>query len=153
MDSLLKKQFALDELMPLIRERLKAGQNVRIYPNGTSMLPMIRQGVDSVVLSPLPEKLRKFDIPLYQRKSGQYVLHRIVKTGSQYTCIGDNQFNLEFGIEPDQMIAVVSAFYRGGHLYSVRHPLYRLYYLFWHYSRPGRKCWLGFKALVRRVLK
>ena len=30
-------------------------------PGGVSMLPMLRQGLDQVVLSPLPEKLKKYD--------------------------------------------------------------------------------------------
>ena len=46
------------QLMPLIRERLDAGQTVRFSPMGISMLPMLRQGIDSVVLSPVPEKLK-----------------------------------------------------------------------------------------------
>ena len=56
-----------DVLMPLLRERLAAGQTVRYLPfRGISMLPMLRQGKDSVELAPLPEKLKKYDLPLYQ---------------------------------------------------------------------------------------
>ena len=62
----------LEELMPLIRERLAAGESVRFSPHGTSMLPMLKDGRDQVILSPLPEKLKKYDLPLYQRKNGQY---------------------------------------------------------------------------------
>ena len=69
----------LDELMPLISERLSAGGSVRFSPHGTSMLPMLKDGRDQVVLSPLPDKLKKYDLPLYRRENGQYVLHRIVK--------------------------------------------------------------------------
>ena len=86
------KEVQLEELMPIIRESLAAGNNVRFLPKGVSMLPMLRQGTDSVLLSPLPETLKKYDLPLYQRDNGQYVLHRIVKTGETYTCVGDNQF-------------------------------------------------------------
>ena len=71
----------LEALMPLILEQLEAGKNVRFSPRGISMLPMLRQGVDSVVLSPLPSRLKKYDLPLYRRKSGQYVLHRVVEAG------------------------------------------------------------------------
>ena len=49
----------LDSLMPLIQERLAAGQTVRFSPMGISMLPMLRQGKDKVELAPLPEKLKK----------------------------------------------------------------------------------------------
>ena len=145
--------FSLEDLMPLIREQLAMGQNVRIYPNGTSMMPMIRQKIDSVILSPLPQTLQKFDLPLYQRKNGQYVLHRIVKAEKTYTCVGDNQFDLEIGLEHSQMIAVVTGFYRGDKLYPVTHLGYRFYCQFWHLSRPMRKIWRRGKSFLRRLLK
>ena len=59
MDSLNNSMIVEAELMPLVRERLAAGQRVRYLPfRGISMLPMLRQGVDTVELSPLPEKLK-----------------------------------------------------------------------------------------------
>ena len=153
MDFLHERQFSLEELMPLIREQLKAGQSVRFSPRGTSMLPMLRQGRDSVVLSPLPERLKKYDIPLYQRKNGQYVLHRIVKTGEVYTCTGDNQTLLEPGITREQMIGIVTAFYRGEKRCEVTSLPYRMYCRLWHWSRPVRWLWRGGKSWIRRLLR
>lgn len=128
--------------MPLIRESLAQGRPVRLHPNGTSMLPMLRQGEDSVVLSPVQQPLRRFDIPLYQRENGQYVLHRIVKVeGSTYTCMGDNQFEPEEGIEHDRVIGVVTAFYRGQTRISVQSRRYGAYCRLWHYTRPLRRLW------------
>lgn len=142
-----------EELLPLIRERIAEGESVRFPPRGTSMLPMIRQGVDNVVLSPLPEKLKKYDIPFYRRKDGQFVLHRIVKVGETYTCIGDNQFLLEPGVAYEQMIGVVTAFTRGDRQHSVREPGYWLYCRFWHYSRPLRRLWRGALWRLRRIFQ
>lgn len=138
---MLEKEYQLEELMPLIRERLAMGHSVKFFPRGISMRPMLRQGIDSVVFSPLPEKLCKYDLPLYQRKNGQYVLHRIVEAGQTYTCVGDNQFQLERGLEHSQMIALVTAFYRKDRKHDVREPGYRLYCRFWHYSRGIRHFW------------
>ena len=131
----------LDELMPLIRERLAAGESVRFSPHGTSMLPLLKDGRDQVILSPLPDKLKKYDLPLYQRENGQYVLHRIVKVRDDYTCMGDNQFTPETGLHKAQMIAVVTAFFRDKRKYGVLAPGYWLYCRFWHYSRPVRWLW------------
>ena len=102
-----------EELLPLIRERLAAGFAVRYMPfRGVSMLPMLRQGKDSVELSPLPEKLKKFDLPVYQRPNGQLVMHRVVDVKEDhYICMGDNTEVFE-KIYPNQMIGVVSAFRR-----------------------------------------
>ena len=64
-DSLPNAVLLEEELMPLIRERLAAGQKVRYLPfRGVSMLPMLRQGIDTVELAPLPEKLQKYDLPV-----------------------------------------------------------------------------------------
>ena len=120
------------QLMPLIRERLEAGQTVRFSPMGTSMLPMLRQGIDSVVIAPVPDKLKKYDLPLYQRDTGKYILHRIVEAGDTYTCMGDNQFQPEPGLRHDQMIALVTVFYRGERQIRCDSPLYQLYCRVWH---------------------
>lgn len=138
--------------MPLIREKLDSGNSIRIFPRGTSMLPMLRQGIDSVVLSPLPEKLNRFDLPLYQRTNGQYVLHRIVKCGQTYTCVGDNQFILEDGLQHGQMIAMVTCFYRGDRMIQTNSVGYRLYIRFWHLSRPVRCLWRKGIGWLRRHL-
>ena len=147
-------QARMDDLIPIFRERLPAGQCIRFSPRGISMLPMLRQGIDSVVLSPVPEKLKKYDIPLYQRDDGKYILHRIVKVGETYTCIGDNQFDYETGVRHDQVIAVVTSFTRGQRLHSVNELPYRLYCRFWHYSRGLRHFWRrGIGWLKRHIRK
>ncbi len=146
-------ETSLEELMPLMTECLSAGKSFRFSPRGISMLPMLREGIDSVVLSPLPEKLRKYDIPLYRRDNGKYVLHRIIKAGETYTCIGDNQFAAESGIHPEQMIAVVTEFYRGEKKYSVNDLRYKIYCRFWHLSRPLRHFWRRGIGFLRRHLK
>ena len=124
--------------MPLILEGLALGNSVRFSPRGTSMLPMLRQGKDSVILSPLPDKLKKYDLPLYRRDDGHYVLHRIVGVGETYTCMGDNQFLPEAGLRQEQMIAVVTAFCRGNRQIPVTSRGYRLYCRVWHHSRRLR---------------
>ena len=139
--------------MPLFREQLAVGQTVRFSPRGVSMLPMLRQGIDSVELSPVPGKLRKYDLPLYRRENGTYVLHRIVDAGCTYTCMGDNQFTAETDLRQEQMIAVVTAFYRGEKKHSVSEPGYRLYCRLWHYSRPVRRFWRRGVGWLRRHLK
>lgn len=147
------KLHRLEELMPHIRETLAQGRNIAIGPKGTSMLPLIRQGVDFVELAPLPERLKKYDLPLYQRDNGQYVLHRIVKAGETYTCIGDNQYDLEKGVRYDQMIAVVAVVYRGEKHVPVTAFSYKVYCRFWHWTRPFRHLYLrGISFIKRRIL-
>ena len=145
-----KKSMHLADLMPLIHEQLDNGISVMIHPRGTSMLPMIREGVDSVVISKLPEKLSKYDVILYQRTNGQYVLHRLIKVENTCTFIGDNQFEKEDGIEYGQLIAIVSSFYRGDKKISVGQLSYKLYCRVWYNSRGIRYLWRRLTGYIQR---
>ena len=87
-----KHTTELAELMPLICEKLEEGREVTFSPHGSSMLPLLKEGRDTVTLAKPAGKLKKYDIPLYRRENGQFVLHRVVRVGDTYTCIGDNQF-------------------------------------------------------------
>lgn len=140
--------------MPLLRERLAAGQIVRYLPfRGVSMLPMLRQGIDTVELSPLPEKLKKYDLPVYQYPSGKYVMHRVVAVKEDhYICLGDNLIQRET-IYPQQLIGVVSAFKRGDKRISVNAFGYRLYSRVWVAIFPVRKLYKRAKGWLRRLLK
>lgn len=145
-----KKEIELKDLLPMIEESIAEGRSVRFLPRGISMMPMLRQGVDCVVLSPAPERLRKYDIPLYRREDGKFILHRVVKVGETYTCIGDNQFEEEPGVRHDQVIAVVTAFSRGENEHRVSELGYQIYCRVWHYSRPFRHFYRRAKGWLRR---
>lgn len=121
-----------------MRELLTGGVDVRIKPGGISMLPTLRPDQDVVILSPLPENLKKYDVPFYIRDDGQLVLHRIVKVGQTYTCIGDNQFLEEPGVRKEQMIGMMSGFVRNGKEHSVDEAGYCLYCRLWHGTRKFR---------------
>ena len=139
--------------MPLIQESLAAGKTVQFMPRGVSMLPMVHPGVDSVTLSPAPKQLHRYDLPLYQRANGQYILHRVVKAeGSTYTCIGDNQFVTEPGVTHDQVIALVTAFTHKGKQVSVTSFGYQAYCRFWCWSRSLRYFVLRAKGWLKRHL-
>ena len=49
--------FSLTETEPIIKEVLESGGEFELYPRGTSMLPLIRQGRDSVILVKRPDNI------------------------------------------------------------------------------------------------
>ena len=153
MDCLLNKEFRLEQLLPLIQETLSQGKGVTFSPRGVSMLPMLRQGRDTVTLMPVDRELKIYDIPLYRRDNGAFVLHRIVKTGDTFTCIGDNQFELEHGVRADQVIGVVESFTRDGRVIKVTDIKYRMYCRCWHWYRPVRRILLAGRHFLGRVLR
>lgn len=125
-------KFKLSEYDETIRVVLESGGEFRLYPRGTSMLPLLRQGTDSVVLVAPSGQLKKNDIPFYLRKNGQYVLHRIVKAeNGNYTLCGDNQRILEEGITDNNIIGVVAKIYRGNKLITPDSLSYRMYMFIW----------------------
>ena len=121
-------QLSGEEQMAFVRQLLAEGRTVRyLFFRGASMLPMLRQGRDSVELSPLPDRLKRYDLPVYRYSSGKYVMHRVVAVREDcYICCGDHLTEPET-VCPEQLIAVVSAFRRGERRISVENPLYRLY--------------------------
>lgn len=154
MDSLHETMIGAEELLPLLRERLAAGQTVRYLPfRGMSMLPLLRQGKDAVELSPLPVKLKKYDLPVYRYPSGKVVMHRVVKVEEDaYICLGDNTYNYEY-IKPEQLIGLVSAIKRGKRRISVASPGYRFYTKVWVALFPLRKFCRTSILKVRALLR
>lgn len=148
-----KLQVSMEELMPIIKEQLAKGNTVRFSPRGTSMLPMLRQGRDSVLLSPLPKQLKKYDVVLYQRTGGAYVLHRIVAVGDTITCLGDNQLDLEWGLRQHQMIGLVTKFYRDGKEHSVEELPYRMYVVLWYQMRRGKRFIRRYMRKIKRIAR
>ena len=105
-----------------------------LYRNvGDSMLPLIRQGKDLVLIVRKPEgRLRKYDVPLYRRDSGQYVLHRILKVReTDYVICGDNRWRRETGITDQHIIGVLTAVIRDGQKLPVTDKRYQLYVHLW----------------------
>ena len=147
-------EVKMKELIPLIEESLCRGQSVRFNPKGVSMLPMLRPGIDGVILSPIKENLKKYDLPLYKSAYGTYLLHRIVEIKEDgYSCLGDNLFVRENGIQQEQMIAVVTAFYRGNKRHEVDEIGYQIYCRIWFHSRKFRYIYLRLKRKLKRMLR
>ncbi|MGN0490507.1 S24/S26 family peptidase [Ruminococcus sp.] len=137
----MSKEVAIDDVIDIMVEKLNSGGTVTFTPKGKSMLPMLRDGEDVVVLSKPKGRLHLFDIPFYKRSNGTYVLHRIINfdADGSYVLCGDNQFDSEHGIKDSDIIGVVTAFYRKGKAYSVNSFSYRLYVNFWFYTRFFRR--------------
>ena len=123
-----KNELKLKDLWPLIEEKINSGAKVTINPGGISMLPLVLAGRDSVVLEKVPGKLKKYDVVLYKRRSGMFVLHRIVgiKDGKYVMC-GDNEYVREYGIEHDAIRAYMTMVIRKKKEISIKSFKYKLY--------------------------
>lgn len=127
-----------------------------IYTNvGDSMEPLIRQGRDLLIITAKPEgRLKRYDVPLYKRDSGQYVLHRILKVrADDYVICGDNRWQREYGISDRHIIGVLTGIVRDGKEISVNDKRYRLYVHLWCDFFYVRAFILMVKHYIKRWLK
>lgn len=126
---------------------------------GTSMNPLIHHQKDNIIVVKNHERLKKYDVPVYQGKNGQYIMHRIVEVHpDHYVIIGDNLMVKEY-VTDDMIVGKLVGFYKNGKHYidCENNKLYKLYSRVWvalYPVRPvyhfARRC-LSF--VKRRILK
>lgn len=105
-----------------------------VYTNvGDSMMPLLREKRDLLIIEKRgPERLKKYDVPLYKRPNGQYVLHRIIKVRKDdYVIVGDNRWQREFGVKDDWIFGVLTGVVRDGKKLDVNNWKYKLYVHLW----------------------
>ncbi len=106
---------------------LKEGEAIGVSPKGRSMLPLMREGKTQVVIEPVDRDLIVGEMPIYMRKDGTYVLHRIVGMDEKnYHIRGDNCVALEIVPKTD-VLGVVTELRLNGRLVHPTDLLYRLY--------------------------
>ena len=124
----MSKSVSLKDIEPVLEDVLESGGSVCFMPNGQSMMPLIREGMDSVVIGPINKKLEKYDAILYKRTNGQFVLHRIVGVKrNSYVLCGDNQYIYEYGVTDDMIIGLMTALKRDGITITPDNSKYRAY--------------------------
>lgn len=148
-----KKKVALEELMPVILEKLNAGGCVRLPATGMSMAPLFRHMRDEIALESVEGRtLKKYDMILYRRDNGQYVLHRIVGYAEGgYILRGDAQYADESPVRRDQVIARVVRYKRNGKEHTCEEKAYKLYVRIRVASLPLRRAYAAVKRRVRRL--
>ncbi len=119
---------------------------------GDSMYPLIRQDRDLLIIEKPRGRLKKYDVPLYKRDSGKYVLHRVLKVRAQdYVICGDNRYVKEYGITDRHIIGVLTAVVRNGREVSVTDWKYRLYAHLWCDFFPVRALIFKIRSILRRL--
>ncbi len=137
------KKLSMEKLYPIMLDEFKNGHEFRMITHGTSMKPLIGDGCDTVILKKVTGKLKKYDIPLYRRSNGGFVLHRIVGFDENgYIMCGDNQTALEHGITDNDIVAVADGVIKNGRLCKLSGIRYRLYLVIITLLRPARRMYI-----------
>jgi hypothetical protein len=125
-----------------------------MYKNvGTSMMPLIREGKDVMIIERPNGRLKKYDVALY-KKNGSYILHRVIKVReSDYVIVGDHCTVREYGITDGDIIGVMKGLIRSGKELDLNSFGYKLYYHLWCDLYPVRVFIIKMKSFVRRALR
>ena len=105
------------EYVSMLRELTEQGREVNMLISGNSMSPFLMHGRDSIRLKKPDRKLRKGDMVFFQRKSGKFVMHRIIRVRKEgFYLLGDSQQNseIEGPIEESQIFAMITSVCRKG---------------------------------------
>lgn len=126
--------------LTMIKELLKQDKQVSLPIKGNSMAPFLINNRDYIYLEKPKNTLKKGDFVLYQRISGQYVAHRIVKTdGNQYYLAGDNQTVIEGPIYQKQILGIVTKVKRKEKWLKEGDLYWEFFEHVWRYILPWRR--------------
>ena len=136
--------------MTTFEEELDTHGRIIFTNRGLSMLPLLRQNRDVLVIDKRgEERMKKYDAVLFKRDSGQYILHRILKLlDGGYYIVGDNCITGEY-VREDQVLGVLRAVRRGSRTIQVTDLGYRCYV---RILRPIHRALLRPRQFVHQIL-
>lgn len=118
---------SLSSNLPDIKKALDTGKIVEFETHGFSMIPLLHDGGDKVLLRKA-KFLKLNDVALCKTDEGRYVLHRVINlNNSGYTLKGDNCVTTEHCTGNDDVIGVAVGFIRKGRKISVNSWSYQFY--------------------------
>jgi len=119
---------------------------------GMSMYPMIRNRKDVIVVKKCTERLKKYDVALY-KVGDNHILHRVLEVSNySYVIRGDNCDRKEYGIKDEQILGVLTEFYRGDKKVNLNGWTYKIYIQLYCVCTPIR--WvlrLGFRVIRKGI--
>ncbi len=119
---------------------------------GVSMLPMLKQRRDTIVVTAKTDRLKPLDVALYKRGDA-YILHRVLKvTESGYIIRGDNCYEDEI-VPEETVIGVLTEFFRKDKHYFCTDEKY-LRYVKKHLKRyKSRRFFVRIKRKIKAMVK
>lgn len=120
------------EYVAVLKEMVEQGMEVSMTVSGTSMEPFLIHNQDRIYFQKPKGPIKKGDMVFFQRKTGEYVMHRIMRVRDhQYYLAGDHQTFLEGPIEESRIFAKVVSVERAGVWLSEDDRVWRFYAVWW----------------------
>ena len=138
-----KRVIANEVLLEEAATLMAEGREVSFTPLGSSMLPFIRGGRDSVTLRK-QDSVAVGDIALVRLPGPRYVLHRVIGvTPEQVTLMGDGNLSGTETCPPEEVLGTVTAIQRGKRVVTPGSGRW------WRTLKPFRRYIL---AIYRRII-
>lgn len=103
------------EYVGMLKELTEEGREVSMLIAGSSMSPFLIHERDMIYFKKPDRELKKGDMVFFQRRSGQFIMHRIWKVRPEgYYIVGDAQTQIEGPVERDQIFARITKVRRKG---------------------------------------
>ena len=103
------------EYVSVLRELVEDEREVSLLVSGSSMSPFLAHQRDYIYFKKPDRELRKGDMVFYQRRNGQFIMHRICKAAPEgYYIVGDAQTEIEGPVAREQIFAVITRVRRKG---------------------------------------
>ena len=100
-----------------IREIIDRCGRYTSFTSGYSMFPLIVNQRDNIIVVKPEGRLKKYDIALYERPNGSYVLHRVVEVHDDYYIIVGDHCSYKEKVTDDMICGVLDGFYKNGKKY------------------------------------
>ncbi len=128
------------EVFTIMERLFDYGKTVWVIVTGSSMYPFLREDNDMVELERTRlSKIKRGDIVLIQRLTGEYVLHRVIKKNRKdFYIVGDAQQWLEGPIQESQLKALVINIRRKNKVISCNNCIEKFFVHLWLIARPIR---------------
>ena len=121
---------------------------------GISMAPLFYTHKKVVILERPAARAKKFDVILFHRNDGRYILHRVVKVlPNGYFTRGDNFMKNDAFVPEEQYVAVMTGYFKDKTTVTIRDFWYRMYVLFWGRPNPWRFLFQLGRATYRKLFK
>ena len=136
-----------------VREILDTYGKYTSLTRGVSMWPLLYNQRDNIIVVKNTERLKKYDIALFERANGQLVMHRVTEVhDGYYFIIGDNCISGE-NVSDDMVLGVLTGFYRRGKIYvdCENGRAQKIYARIWVALAPLRPLLLKAEGLARRI--
>ena len=153
MENIRRRVVDTREYVDVLRELTQEGREASMLVAGSSMNPFLIHYRDFIFFKKPDRPLRRGDMVFYQRETGQYVMHRILRVKPEgLYIVGDAQTEIEGPVKPEQVFAIVTRVKRKGKMIGPDDFWWKFFERVWIRMIPFRNFFCAAYARVKHFV-